>query len=86
MFAIRGTWGSLEDDYGPDATAITLLCRCRKAKLNSEYRLTKDASFRLPDGTESVELRVTLASPVTDLEATVAPVPLLHTRQPLTKA
>jgi hypothetical protein len=49
-----GTWGDAE--YGPDATTVEL--RTLAGKRWGEYRLTRDASFILPEATERVDLKV----------------------------
>lgn len=80
LFTIAGHWRNLADE-GPDPTAVVLTCRTRKSKRNSEHRLTADASFQLPEGTESIELKVLDPSPNVDLLATVtaiAPAPVSH--------
>src|SRR5882762_4185595 len=71
-FSITGRWD--DPEYGPGSTAVELICRTRVAKRNSTHRLAKDASFPLPEGTESIELRVIHAAPSTSLEATVTPI------------
>lgn len=70
LFTIAGHWRDL-DIEGPDPTVVVLTCRTRVAKRNSEHRLTADASFQLPEGTESIELKVLNPSPNVDLVATV---------------
>lgn len=82
LFSIRGRWG--DDDYGPDATLVSLTCRTRKASRNSEHRLTRDTEFALPADTESIELRVHMSCPGTALTATVTttlPQPRKHSRR-----
>lgn len=69
-FAISGTWG--DDDYGPDATLVSLTCRTIKASRYTEHRLMRDTSFPLPAGTVQLELRVLASCPGTSLTVTVS--------------
>lgn len=82
LFTISGRWRILADE-GPDPTAVMVKCRTRVAKRSSEHRLTADASFVLPEGTESIELKVLDPSPNVDLLVTVtaiAPATVSHER------
>lgn len=73
-FSISGQWRVLEEE-GPDPTVVILRCRARIAKRSSEHRLTDDATFRLPEGTEFAELQVLDPSDHTDLNVTIAALP-----------
>ncbi|WP_428661372.1 hypothetical protein [Reyranella sp.] len=68
---ITGTWRDLAED-GPDATAIVVRCEGYKG-LTGSFRITEDATLRLPAKTLGVKLEVLDASPVADLRVTVRP-------------
>lgn len=69
-FSISGTWRDTSDD--PDATAVTLHCAAYDGRKGS-YRLTRDATFRLPPKTMQVQLEVSHASDRVDLKASLKP-------------
>ena len=60
---LEGTWG--DEEYGPGASAVTLKVLAKGRK--GEYRLSRDAAFMLPAGTELVALEVTTRVPGMDL-------------------
>lgn len=74
VFSISGRWRVLEEE-GPDPTVVVLKCRARLAKRSEEYRLTGDATFRLPKATIQAELEILSPSDHVDLRVTIAPVP-----------
>lgn len=73
-FSISGRWRVLEEE-GPDPTVVILKCRARIARRSAEYRLTRDASFRLPEALLGAELEILSPSDHVDLNVTIAPVP-----------
>jgi hypothetical protein len=68
-FSVAGTWG--DNEYGPDATLIEVkFCSRRR---HGSYRLSRDASFELPEGITDVQITVLQAIPSTRLEVSLSP-------------
>lgn len=72
-FSIKGVWRKFEEE-GPDPTVVILKCRARIAKRTTEHRLTGDAAFPMPEGTEFAELEVLYPSDYASLEVSITPI------------
>jgi len=72
-FSIKGVWRDFASE-GPDPSVVILKCRARIAKRTTEHRLTEDAAFPMPEGTEFAELEVLFPSDHASLEVSIAPI------------
>jgi hypothetical protein len=73
LFSIQGVWRDIATE-GPDPTVVILKARAKIAKRTTEHRLTQDADFQLPEGTEFAELEVLYPSDHASLEVSIMPI------------